>query len=96
MFRTGGAIRYRFNVSGMTPIIRMLLLTFRILSTFVAISEAFISTLYHRCTGVWQAWCLVTLLMVIITAVQVMINQLATRGPLSSSTVTDSETDNDF
>ena len=40
--------------------------------------------------------CLVTLLMVIITAVQVMINQLATRGPLSSSTVTDSETDNDF
>ena len=25
-----------------------------------------------------------------------MINQLATRGPLSSSTVTDSETDNDF
>ena len=40
----------------------------------------------------------VTVLMVIIfiTAVRVMINQLATRGPLSFSTVTDSETDNDF
>ena len=39
--------------------------------------------------------CLVTLMMVIITAVRVILNQLATRGPLSSSTVTDSETDND-
>ena len=41
--------------------------------------------------------CLVTLLMVIITAVRGIINQLATRGPLSSSsTVIDSETDNIF
>ena len=36
---------------------------------------------------------LVTLLMVVITAVRVILNQQATRGPPSSST--DSETDND-
>ena len=39
--------------------------------------------------------CSVTHLMVIITghAIRVIINQLTTRGPLSSSTVTESETD---